>query len=61
MNIEQLNKDYGIADKVKFVEGEGGFPLIEVENEHGSATISVYAAQVLSFKPAGPNRRRNVF
>ena len=53
MNIEQLNKDYGIANKVKFVEGQGGFPVVEVNNEHGSAKISVYAGQVLSFKPAG--------
>ncbi|MEL6930257.1 MAG: D-hexose-6-phosphate mutarotase [Cyanobacteria bacterium J06600_6] len=53
MNIEQLNDDYGIADKVKFIEGEGGFPLIEVKNEQAEATISVYAGQVLSFKPVG--------
>ena len=52
MNIEQLNADHGIADKVKFVEGEGGFPLIEINNEHARATISVYAGQVLSFTPA---------
>ncbi|MEL6912664.1 MAG: D-hexose-6-phosphate mutarotase [Cyanobacteria bacterium J06598_4] len=53
MNIEQLNADYGIADKVKFVEGQGGFPVIEVNNEHAEAKISVYAGQVLSFKPVG--------
>ena len=51
MNIEQLNADYGIANKVKFVEGEGGFPLIEVSNEYAQATISVYAGHILSFKP----------
>ncbi|MEO1341579.1 MAG: D-hexose-6-phosphate mutarotase [Cyanobacteria bacterium J06635_13] len=53
MNIEQLNADYGIADKVKFVEGQGGFPVIEVNNEYAEAKISVYAGQVLSFKPVG--------
>lgn len=51
MNIEQLNADYGIADKVEFVEGKGGFPLIEINNEHAQATISVYGGQILSFKP----------
>jgi glucose-6-phosphate 1-epimerase len=51
MNIEQLNADYGIADKVKFVEGQGNFPLIKISNEYAEATISVYAGQVLSFKP----------
>ena len=53
MNIEQLNKDYGIADKVKFVEGKGGFPIIEVSNEQAFAKISLYGGQVLSFKPVG--------
>ena len=51
MNIEQLNADYGIANKVKFIKGKGGFPTIEISNEYAQATISVYAAQVLSFKP----------
>jgi glucose-6-phosphate 1-epimerase len=53
MNLEQLNADYGIADKVKFVEGQGNFPLIKISNEYAEATISVYAGQVLSFKPVG--------
>ena len=51
MSIEQLNADYGIADKVKFVEGTGGFPLIEVSNEYAQAKISVYSGHILSFKP----------
>ena len=52
MNIQQLNSDYGIADKVQFVAGKGDFPMIEVKNEHAEAKISVYGGQVLSFKPA---------
>lgn len=51
MNIEQLNKDYGIADKVQIVAGQGDFPVIKVNNEHAQATISVYAAQIISFQP----------
>lgn len=51
MNIAQLNTNYGIADKVKFVEGEGGFPVAEISNEYAQAKISVYAGQVLSFRP----------
>jgi glucose-6-phosphate 1-epimerase len=51
MNIEQLNADYGIADKVKFVQGKGGFAIAEVSNEYARATISVYGGQILSFKP----------
>lgn len=51
MNIEQLNADYGITDKVKFVEGKGGFPVMEISNEYAKAAISVYAGHVLSFQP----------
>ena len=51
MNIDRLNADYGISNKAKFVEGKGGFPVIEIKNEYAQATISLYAGQVLSYKP----------
>jgi len=51
MNIEQLNADYGITNKAKFVEGKGGLTVIEINNEYAQAVISLYAGQVLSFKP----------
>ncbi len=51
MNIEQLNTDYGITDKVEFVEGQGGFPRLKIKNDYALATISLYAGQVLSFQP----------
>ena len=53
MTVEQLNKDFGISGQVAVVEGEGGFPVVEVSNEKAKAKISVYAAQVISFQPAG--------
>ncbi|MGK7948048.1 MAG: D-hexose-6-phosphate mutarotase [Xenococcaceae cyanobacterium] len=51
MSIEQLNTDYGIAGQLKFVEGKGGFPFIEINNTMAKALISVYGGQVLSFQP----------
>ncbi|MEB4589613.1 D-hexose-6-phosphate mutarotase [Candidatus Thiothrix sp. Deng01] len=33
--------------------GHGGLPMINVSNGHADALISVYAGQVLSFKPKG--------
>jgi glucose-6-phosphate 1-epimerase len=51
MDIAQLNADYGLADRLKFVEGKGGFPLIEINNAKASAAISLYSGQVLSFRP----------
>jgi glucose-6-phosphate 1-epimerase len=53
MNPEQLNETHGIADKLRFVTGKGGFPLIEIDNGRAHALVSLYAGQVLSFLPAG--------
>jgi len=52
MTIEQLNADYGLPGQLKFVEGKGGFPLIEIDGPKAKASISVYGGQVLSFQPA---------
>ncbi|MEM9451790.1 MAG: D-hexose-6-phosphate mutarotase [Cyanobacteria bacterium P01_E01_bin.6] len=51
MTIEQLNADYGIDKQLTFVEGNGGFPTIEIANEKATARISIYGGQVLSFQP----------
>lgn len=51
MSIEQLNTDYGIAGQLKFVEGKGSLPFIEISNSMAKALISIYGGQVLSFQP----------
>jgi glucose-6-phosphate 1-epimerase len=51
MSIEQLNTQYGLTGHLKFVEGKGGFPFIEIQNKSAKALISVYSGQVLSFQP----------
>lgn len=51
INIQQLNTDFGIANQIVFVEGKGGLPCIQVDNDKATALISIYAGQVLSFKP----------
>jgi len=51
INIEQLNADFGIANQIEFVAGKGGLPCVQINNNKATALISVYAGQVLSFKP----------
>ena len=51
MDIAQLNTDHGLTDRIKFVEGKGGFPFIEVNHAKATAVISLYSGQVLSFQP----------
>jgi glucose-6-phosphate 1-epimerase len=52
MSIDQLNTDYGIAGHLTFAAGNGGFPMIHIDNGLAKASISVYSGQVLSFQPA---------
>nr|WP_281720334.1 D-hexose-6-phosphate mutarotase [Nitrosomonas nitrosa] len=53
MNIEQFNADYGIVGQIEFFEGQGGLPFIRASNAKANALISVYAGQVLAYRPAG--------
>jgi glucose-6-phosphate 1-epimerase len=51
MKIEQLNTQHGIADQLQFVDGNGGFPNIAIDNGKAKALISVYGGQILSYQP----------
>jgi glucose-6-phosphate 1-epimerase len=51
MNSAELNARFGIADHLRFVDGEGGFIYAEIDNGHASARICTYAGQVLSYRP----------
>jgi glucose-6-phosphate 1-epimerase len=42
---------FELKNELTIVEGEGGLPLIKVTNEYAEALVSIYGAQVLSFKP----------
>lgn len=53
MNIEQLNTDHGIVGQIEFFEGQGGLPFIRASNAKANALISVYAGQLLAYRPAG--------
>lgn len=51
--METLNAEHGIADQLAFTTGPGGLPFIRVRNAHAEALVSVYAGQVLSYRPRG--------
>lgn len=53
MTVDQLNQTFGIPSQLKIVEGKGGFPVVEIDNQKAKAKISVYSAQVLSYQPVG--------
>lgn len=53
MTIERLNAEFGIAGKLSVVAGPGGLPMVDIDTGTAKARVSVYAGQVLSFRPAG--------
>lgn len=51
--VDVLNAQFGLEDELVFALGEGDLPLVKIENEWATAVISLYAAHVLSYIPAG--------
>ena len=47
-----LSKDdaFNLENELQISEGKGGLPVIKVDNKYATAVISIYGAQVLSFK-----------
>lgn len=53
-NINDLNEQFSFitnTNSLIFKLGKGGIPIVEVQNEHASACISLQGAQVLSWIP----------
>jgi len=53
MNAADLNTKFAIDGRVRVIEGPGGLPMIDVTTDKAQARVSLYAGQVLSFKPTG--------
>jgi glucose-6-phosphate 1-epimerase len=56
MNATNLNDEFSLefaSNKLHIKAGKGGIPVIEVENSHASAIISLQGAHVLSWIPKG--------
>lgn len=51
--LDTLNRNFAIKDKLHFVEGAGGLLIAEVTTQYGAATIALQGAHVMTFTPAG--------
>ncbi len=49
--IQQLNAQFAIDGKLRFVEGSEACVMIEATTRHAKATISTYGAQILGYQP----------
>lgn len=52
-HIEALNRRFGVAGVAEVAAGKGGLPVVRITSDAAAAEISLYGAQVLSWKPAG--------
>jgi glucose-6-phosphate 1-epimerase len=52
-HIDALNRRFGVAGIAQIVEGKGGFPIVRITSPIANAEVSLYGAQVLSWRPAG--------
>ena len=56
MNLEQLNNEFSLQvanNNLHFKTGKGDMPIVEIQNEQASATISLQGAHLLSWIPKG--------
>jgi glucose-6-phosphate 1-epimerase len=53
MDIVSLDKKYGIKQDLEFTAGNGGLPTALISNEFARASVSIYGAHVLSYRPKG--------
>lgn len=56
MNLDKLNNDFALqknGNTLYFKTGKGGITVVEVQNQHASAIISLQGAHILSWIPEG--------
>ena len=51
MQPDRLNTRFALDQQLKFVAGKGGFSNAVISNDLAEATVSLYAGQVLSWRP----------
>ncbi|PHS70239.1 MAG: D-hexose-6-phosphate mutarotase [Methylophaga sp.] len=51
--LVKLNQQFGIKEQLKFVQDSGDHIMIDIDNVHARARISLYGGQVLSYQPQG--------
>ncbi len=50
MSFSKEYESFELDNELTIIEGEGGLPFINVENDFASGLISIYGAQLLSYK-----------
>ncbi len=52
MSLASLNQQFGLSDKLQFIEYKDGFPIADISTELCQAKIALQGAQVFEWTPA---------
>lgn len=52
-DIVTLNKNFGIAGQLEFVQDAGGLTIARIANAHGQSSIALQGAHIMTFQPDG--------
>jgi glucose-6-phosphate 1-epimerase len=53
MDLSYLNQRFGIRDQLSFAEGQGGLPVMKIDNPYATADIYLHGGHVTHFQPHG--------
>lgn len=53
LDIDALNRRFGITNHLRFSSGPGGLSLVEINNSEAKASLVLEGGQVLTYIPAG--------
>ncbi len=53
MNLDELNANFALPERLHFVAGGGGLPKCVIDAEEASAELYLYGGQVTHFQPHG--------
>lgn len=52
-SCEELNRRYGAPARIVFRSSDSGYPIVALANKYGSAEVSLYSGNVISYRPTG--------
>lgn len=53
MDIDRLDAQFALGDTLRVQPGNGGLPVVAIDNRRASALVSLYGGQVLGYRPSG--------
>ena len=53
IEIDRLNREFGIDKQLRFESGPGGLAVVKINNPHATAMVALQGAHVMTYQPHG--------